>query len=74
MKTVVVRVKPSSKKGPCVQPSLTGELLIYVREPALEGKANKAVTKLVAEYYEVPVSKVELISGATSTHKRFKIN
>ncbi len=74
MKTVVVHVKPSSKKGPSVQPSLTGEFLVYVREPALEGRANKAVTKLIAEYFDIPISKVELVAGATSRIKRFSIS
>ncbi len=73
MKTVVVKVKPGSKKGPSVQPSLTGELLVYVREPAKEGKANQAVGKLIAEYYDVLTSRVELIAGATSRNKLFNI-
>ena len=70
---VTVRVKPSSKKGPLVQPSLDGALLVYVREPALEGKANAAVRELLAEHYEVPKSKVVLIKGSTSKTKLFEI-
>lgn len=73
MQEVVVQVKPGSKKGDLVQPSLTGELLVYVREPAKEGKANKAVIELLAKYFEVPKTSVQLISGRTSRHKRFKI-
>ena len=70
---IVVRVKPGSKKGPLVQTSLTGELLVYVREPAVEGRANKAVVELLAKYFEVPKSHVQLISGHTSRHKKFII-
>lgn len=66
---VSVIVKPGSKKGPLVQPDLLGGLLIYIREPALEGKANKAVIELLAKYYNVPKSYVEIISGHTSKHK-----
>lgn len=74
MKVVDVRVKPSSKKGSFVQASLIGELLIYVKEAPIDGKANKAVTELLAKYFEVPKSNIELISGRTSRHKRFKIS
>ena len=74
MQEVNVRVKPGSKKGPLVQTSLTGELLVYVREPAIDGKANKAVTELLAKYFEVPKSHVQLVSGRTSRHKKFKIS
>ncbi len=71
---VTVTVKPGSKKGPLVQPSLMGELLVYVREPALEGKANKAVIELLAKYYEVSKSQVEIVGGHTSKHKLVRID
>ena len=74
MKIAVV-VKPGSKKGPMVQPGLLeNELLVYVREPALEGKANKAVVQLVAEYYDAPKTKIEIVRGLTSSHKLLRID
>ncbi|WP_291012906.1 DUF167 family protein, partial [Gordonia sp. (in: high G+C Gram-positive bacteria)] len=42
-KTVVVTVKPNSSKGPLVEADEDGAITIFVREPATEGKANKAV-------------------------------
>lgn len=72
--TVDVIVKPNSKKGPQVQPSLDGSLLIYVREPAIDGKANQAVVKLLADYYSVSKSQIKIISGLTSRRKRFLID
>jgi uncharacterized protein len=50
-----------------------GELTIYVREPAVEGKANEAVAKLLAKHLHVPRSRVELIAGATARVKRFRV-
>ena len=73
MKKVTVRVKPGSKKGPFVQTALDGSLLVHVREPAVEGKANQAVIRLLAEYFNVPKSKIRLISGRKSKIKRFEI-
>jgi uncharacterized protein len=71
--TLVVRVKPSSRKGPLVEVAEDGALTIYVQERAVEGKANDAVTKLLAAHLGVPKSRVELVSGATSRVKRFHI-
>ena len=70
---VWVRVKPGSRKGPLVQGGDDGTLTVYVREPAVDGKANTAVIQLLAEHFGVPPSRVELISGATSRQKRFRI-
>jgi uncharacterized protein (TIGR00251 family) len=72
--TVIVRVKPGSKKGPLVETGADGGLTIYVREQAVEGKANEAVVKLLAEHFGVPRSRVELTSGAASRIKRFRIS
>jgi uncharacterized protein len=38
--------------------------------PAIEGRANKAVVRLVAEKIGVPVSSVSILSGAASSVKR----
>ncbi len=73
MKQLKVRVKPGSKKGPLVQPGLDGSLLVYVREPAVDGKANIAVAKLLAEYFNIPKTSVQMISGYKSKTKRFQI-
>jgi uncharacterized protein (TIGR00251 family) len=71
--TVVIRVKPGSRKGPLVEAGADGALTIYVREPAVEGKANDAVVKLLATHLGVPPSRVELVSGAASRVKRFRV-
>ena len=71
--TVSVRVKPGSMKGPLVETAADGSLIIYVRERAVDGKANEAVVRLLAEHLGVPRSHVSLASGATSRTKRFRI-
>lgn len=70
---VEVRVKPSSKIGPQIQPGLDGSLLVYVREPAVDGEANQAVVKILAKHYGISKSKVQLVSGQTSKQKRYSI-
>jgi uncharacterized protein YggU (UPF0235/DUF167 family) len=71
---VVVAVKPGSKKGPLVHVADDGSLTIYVRERAIDGKATDAVARLLAEHLGVPQSRVDLVSGASSRLKRFRIN
>jgi uncharacterized protein len=70
----VVKVKPGSRKGPLVETCSDGELTIYVREPAVDGKANDAAARLLADHLQLPRSRVELVSGATSRLKRFRVS
>ncbi|WP_179472329.1 DUF167 domain-containing protein [Mycolicibacterium vinylchloridicum] len=72
--TVVVTVKPGSRKGPLVEMAGDGALTIYVREPAIEGKATEAAARLLAAHLGVPRSAVTLASGATSRIKRFRVD
>ena len=44
-----------------------------VPSPALEGRANKAIIRLVAERLDVPASSVSILSGATSSQKRVHV-
>jgi uncharacterized protein YggU (UPF0235/DUF167 family) len=52
------------------------ELDIYkvsVKEPAVDGKANEAIAKALATYFDVAPSLVRLVSGQTSKRKVFEI-
>ncbi|MFD6217702.1 DUF167 domain-containing protein, partial [Nocardia salmonicida] len=51
-----------------------GSLTLYVRAPAVEGKANKAAIELLADHFGVAKSAVRLTAGATSRFKRFDID
>lgn len=70
---VAVAVKPGSRKGPLVEVGDDGSLTVYVRERAVDGKATEAVARLLAAHLGVPRSRLELVSGATSRLKRFRI-
>jgi uncharacterized protein len=72
--SVVVKVKPGSRKGPLVEVGADGELTIYVQERAVDGKANDAVIRLLAAHLQLPRSRIELVSGATSRLKRFRVS
>ena len=71
---VVVTVKPGSRKGPLVEAADDGSLTVYVREPTIEGKATEAVIRVLAGHLGVPKSRLELVAGATSRVKRFRVS
>ncbi|MFI9506472.1 DUF167 domain-containing protein [Nocardia sp. NPDC052566] len=73
-RVVRATIKPNSRKGPLVETLDDGTLQLYVRAPAVEGKANKAAIELLAEHYGVSKSSVRLSAGATSRFKRFAID
>ncbi len=71
-----VKVKPSSKKGPLIieKTDETGEFLeIFVREPAVDNKANSAVVKLLSDKFNTNKTSVKLLKGSSSKFKTFKI-
>jgi len=71
---ISVRVKPGSRKGPLVEVGDDEILTVYVHEPAVDGKANAAVIRVLAEHFGVPRSRVQLVSGASARIKRFRID
>ncbi|MGN2641511.1 DUF167 domain-containing protein [Nocardia takedensis] len=73
-KVIRATITPNSRKGPLVEPRDDGTLHLYVRAPAVEGKANKAAIELLADHFGVPKSRVRLTAGATSRTKRFDID
>jgi uncharacterized protein (TIGR00251 family) len=62
-----VRVTPNSKIEEVVKEGDT--FLVRVREPAKEGKANRAVIKLLADYFGVPQRQIAISSGFSSRNK-----
>lgn len=71
MKLTVI-VHPNSKKAK-TEVNLLGISHVYVSEPPLDDKANKAATKALTEYFKAGKSKVTLVGGAKSKQKIFEI-
>ena len=68
---VSVTVKPNSKTEEVVS-SMDG-LIVRVKEPPKEGKANKAVITLLAAFYNVPRSNISIVSGSGARKKVIEI-
>lgn len=68
-----VTIKPNSRKGPLVEVCEDGSLLVYVREQAVEGKANDALVKLLAKHFGVSKTSVVIAKGHASRYKIVEI-
>lgn len=63
-----VRVHPGARRSE-IQGELGGLLRVRVASPAVEGRANEALLRFLAESLHVARSKVELTRGETSRRK-----
>lgn len=69
---VKVRVKPGSSQEKIVCMD-DGSLVVYCHARAHDGEANAAVIALVAKYYGVSKSSVQVVCGAKSRDKVLEI-
>lgn len=70
-KRIRVRAHPRSRM-PRVE-ERAGVLHVFVREPAVAGKATEAVRKALADHIGVPLSGVVLRSGTHSKWKEYAV-
>jgi uncharacterized protein (TIGR00251 family) len=67
-----VKVIPNSKTEEVVNEG--DRFLVRVKEPAKEGKANRAVIKLLAEQFGVSQRQLVILSGFRSRNKVIEIS
>jgi hypothetical protein len=73
MKILQVKVKPSSKMQE-IKTSEDGSLVIYLKSPPVDGKANAELIKLLAKEFDVPKSCIRIKSGASAKSKLIEID
>lgn len=69
---IKVKVIPNSKTEEVVREG--SEFLVRVKEPAREGKANRAVVKLLADYFKVSRGSVVILSGFKNRNKVIEVS
>jgi uncharacterized protein (TIGR00251 family) len=70
---VTVRVKPGSSRDEVVEEA-DGVLVVRVTAPPAEGRANKAVRRLVAKHYGIAPSRVEIVRGQAARQKVVRLD
>ena len=69
---IFVKAKPNAKEG--FIKKIDGiNFVVAVKEPPKKGKANKAIAKALAEYFNVAPSAIRLVSGFSAKQKVFEI-
>lgn len=67
-----VKAFPDAKKD-AVIPVGDGAFEVYVRAPAQQGQANRAVARILGEYLGVPIKSLRLIRGFQTRSKLFQL-
>lgn len=66
-KTFNVRVTPHAKQNKVAESD--GVLRVYTTVAPENGRANAAVVELLAEYFDVPKSRIKILKGSTGRDK-----
>lgn len=69
---IQVKVKPNAKKSALVRQA-DGTWIAHVPAPPVDGKANEALLRLIAEHFQIRKNAVTIQSGQTARIKRVRI-
>ncbi|MGA8146087.1 MAG: DUF167 domain-containing protein [Gallionellaceae bacterium] len=70
--TLTLHVQPGARRSEVA--GLHGEALkIRLAAPPIDGRANEALLRFIADVLEVPLRNVELRQGAQSRHKTVQV-
>jgi len=69
---VSVTAKPNSK-NPGITKIDANSFIVAVKEPPIQGKANQAIVKALAEYFNKTINDIRLVNGFSSKQKIFEI-
>jgi len=68
MAILKIKVKPNSHKQN-IQEEPDGSLIISLKSPPIDGKANEELIKLLAKKFDIPKSQITIKSGSSSRNK-----
>jgi hypothetical protein len=64
-----VRVTPRASRNKIIEVLSDGTVKVHLTAPPVEGKANEALLKFLADVLDVPVSHLDIVAGATGRDK-----
>lgn len=71
-KIIEVKIIPNARKNSVEEEG--SRYKVYVMAPAVDGKANKALIELMADYLDLRKSSISIVRGETSRIKFLKID
>lgn len=69
---IKVKAKPNSRKNEIIKLGVD-YYEVKVTVPPEKGKANEKIRELLAKYFNVPKSRIELVSGESFKEKVFEV-
>lgn len=70
---IIIKAKPGAKEDK-IEKVDEANYTVYVKAPPIDGKANAAILKLLANHFDVSQSLIEIISGHMARVKVVQIN
>ncbi|MBF1991669.1 DUF167 domain-containing protein [Fischerella thermalis] len=70
---IKVKVKPNSKMQK-IEEAADRSLIVYLKSPPVDGKANEELIKVLSENFHVPQSRIIIKSGLSSRQKLIEID
>lgn len=69
---IFVKAKPGAR-NPGIKKLSQTNFVVAVRELPKDGRANQAIIRALAEYFDIPKSRINILVGSTSKNKIFEI-
>lgn len=69
---IQVKVKPGSKR-PGIDAAEDGSLIVRLKSPPVDGKANRELIEVLARHFGVPKRDVTLCMGSTARTKLIEV-
>lgn len=70
---IIVKAKPNAKEDK-IEKIDDSNYIVYIKAPPINGKANASIVRLLADYFSVSQSLIEIISGHKARIKVIEIN
>jgi uncharacterized protein len=70
---LAVRVTPRASKNEIVEILSDGTVKVHLTAPPVEGKANVALLKFLANVLDIPMKQLEVVAGATGRDKLISV-
>ena len=67
-----LKAKPNAKEDK-IEKIDENHFVVSTKEPPVNGRANQAILRILADYFDVSPSQIKIISGLTSKNKIIEI-
>lgn len=70
---LAIRVTPRASRNEIVDVLSDGTVKVHITAPPVEGKANETLLRFLADVFDIPVSRLEIVAGANGRDKIISI-